>query len=376
VRIIRFLVLASGLCMAPAAQAAVCDYTCNILGLTERISEVEASIKARIAESEQNIIQAIKGIGEQIAGTIEKQSAQQKQLSEGELLHKTKVDAYNQVVQADDYYTSPAATPPNVCGQMQTAELTAGNADDAALSAKATTYGKVSRTLYTPSAAAESGKMYGARLQKYCSAQDAARKRCSVSNEAMQNADVMASTLLTPNAGMTYSPEEYGAASQFINNAVDPFPTEMLPKTFDSSPQGRAFMLAQMAESAQLSVAQHSMSSILESRRASADLSARSGNPGQNLSAMGLMKKFAEERFLGTGWLAGLNDIGLLRQIAIMLSFRNWMDYQSYVQMERMETVLATQLAISAKQYNQPRIEQSRSAALSIRTSSGTTEPR
>ena len=128
----------------------------------------------------------------------------------------------------------------------------------------------------------------------------------------------------------------------------------MLPPSMETTAAGRAYINAQRAEAAQLGVAQYSLSQLLADRTVTAP---PGSPPEQQISVLSLMRKFAEDRFTKPEWttqLATKNDLGVLREIAIMLSFKNWVDYRSYLQMQRVEAVLSTSLAINAKAHNAP----------------------
>jgi hypothetical protein len=124
-------------------------------------------------------------------------------------------------------------------------------------------------------------------------------------------------------------------------------------------------MLATMVAAAQNSVAYNSLSQIWSSHSADAGLSAMTGeSPGDALSMVGVMKKFVYSRFVEPKWksdLAGMDTNGLLKEIAVLMAGQNWMDYQSYLQAERVEAVVATQLAIAARDHNEKRLTELRS---------------
>lgn len=360
------LLMAAALLAPSPANAAVCDYTCNIQGLMARISEAEASIKMRVASAEFAIIEAIKAIGEQVAGTIEKQSKQQEIFAQGEMTYQGQMEAARAAAEAERTFTSPAAQPVNLCSSLQISAQIGSNAEDARLNGKAIAAAKAGRGLYTPSAAAAHSEILKKHGEMYCSQRDWELGRCS--NKApghLQNADVMAGTLLSPAAAETYSTQEQEAARQFITNATDPFPTEMLPRGYEKTEKGKGYVLAQMAETSQMSVAQYSLSMMLANRSAP---NANASNPGERVSLMGLAKKFIDERYVDTKWRSALvakNEQSLLKEIAEMMAFKNWIDYHAFLQMERMEAVLAVNLAISAKQHNAPILAAQRNAAMS-----------
>lgn len=367
--VIALSLVAGAVTVAPSqAVAGVCDYTCNVQGIMARISEAEAAIKMRVAAAEMAIIEAIKAIGEQIAGTIEKQSKQQEIFAQGQMTYQGQIKAAEAAAEAEDTYLSPSSQPTNACSTIQVSTQIGSNAQDARLNAKAIAAAKTGRSMYTPSASVAHAEILKRHAERYCSAQDAQRGRCTAAPGHLQNADILAGTLLAPAAAETYSPQEMEAARQFITNATDPFPTEMLPRGYENTEKGRNYILAQMAESAQLSVAQYSMSMMLANRSAP---NPNSANPQERVSLMGLARKYVEDRFVRPDWrvaLSGKNEHGLLREVAEMMAFKNWLDYHAFMQMERMEAVLAVDLAISAKQHNAPILASQRAAVLASAT--------
>ena len=89
------------------------------------------------------------------------------------------------------------------------------------------------------------------------------------------------------------------------------------------------------------------------------------------LSMVGWMKKFVTDRFGNQTWQEKINNANssevLLREIAMMQAGKNWMDFQAYEQAERMEAVMATTLAITARMYNEPRLAQLQASVTSAR---------
>ena len=61
--------------------------------------------------------------------------------------------------------------------------------------------------------------------------------------------------------------------------------------------------------------------------------------------------------------LAGFSLENLLREMNKMQALKLWMDLKSYRQMERIEIVLATQLAMDVKQDSEQRLRAARAAA-------------
>ena len=340
--------------MSGSAFAAVCDYTCNIQGVMQAISSARSAIVSRIDYMEANVTQAVRAIGEQISANTEKQTAAQKEMTQAQITYQGQLEAQRVTARALEN-ASGSGTPPNACETIEVGQQIGGTAENARYTGKAVARANTNRSTYTQSAAADASEMYKNHSELYCSDIDAKRGRCTVAADpTMQDADIRVDTILAPISGDTLSEKEQAAGKRFIRNVVDPFPTEMLPPSMETTAAGRAYINAQRAEAAQLGVAQYSLSQLLADRTVTAP---PGSPPEQQISVLSLMRKFAEDRFTKPEWttqLATKNDLGVLREIAIILSFKNWVDYRSYLQMQRVEAVLSTSLAINAKAHNAP----------------------
>ena len=114
-----------------------------------------------------------------------------------------------------------------------------------------------------------------------------------------------------------------------------------------------------MTSQAQMSMANYSLAQILASKMPMGT------TPDKAISTVGLMKKFVEERFGNPDYAKGISAMdspGLLKEINSQMAVRNWINYQSYLQNERVEASLATQLAVAVKD----KADQELSAARSL----------
>ena len=85
-----------------------------------------------------------------------------------------------------------------------------------------------------------------------------------------------------------------------------------------------------------------------------------------DVSELELMESQVRGRFESPAWykmVAGFSLENLMREMNKMQAFRLWMDHKSYQQMERIETILATQLAMDVKRDSESRLTSARAIA-------------
>lgn len=219
------------------------------------------------------------------------------------------------------------------------------------------------RTMFTPNTSAAVGKIYDDHVDKYCSQQDADLGRCRAVAPKLQNADVRADATLNTSS---YTPEQVVAARAFVNNVANPMPTQNIPKDWEKTPQGKTFVAGQYIEQARASVAANSLNAAVAARTPIQGLGSSAMLNKADVSELELMESQVRGRFESPAWykmIAGLSLENLLREANKMQALKLWMDLKSYQQMERVETVLATQLAVDVKRDSEQRLREARLAA-------------
>lgn len=220
------------------------------------------------------------------------------------------------------------------------------------------------RTMFTPNTSAAVGKAYDDHVSKYCSQQDVDLGRCSrPADPTLQNADVRADATLNTTS---YTPEQVAAARAFVANVANPVPTQNIPKDWEKSDQGKMFIAGQYIEQARASVAAHSLNAAVAARTPIPGLGSAALMNKADISELELMESQVRGRFESQGWykmIAGFSLENLLREANKMQALKLWMDLKSYQQMERIETVLATQLAVDVKRDSEQRLREARLAA-------------
>lgn len=328
------------------------------------VQQLDALIRSSTSEVNQNIdgtretlTKKIDTATNAIVAAIEKQTAAESQLQQGDLNYTAATNVFKAKADAQDMFTQPAADlmnpndSANACATMATATAATAAGNNASMTARALSAVQTRKNLYT----ANSGGVLQQELKIYnttfCSDQADKRGTCKKVTDSMQDADQNAGSLLAPVAGRTYSKNEALAAQQFIANVMGPIPQEVLPIVMERTPTGQRFVVEQRAMESVRSMASFSLSAIFSNN--SADDPSAGASSASKVSLVGLMKKYVEDRFGSPVYrdsLATLNEIGLLRQIAENAAFQNWMDYQQYLQGERTEGLLATTLALNARE--------------------------
>lgn len=221
-----------------------------------------------------------------------------------------------------------------------------------------------SRTMFTPNTAAAVGKIYDDHVDKYCSQQDVDLGRCSRPvDPALQNADVRADSMLNTSS---YTPEQIAAAQAFVTNVVNPMPTQNIPKDWEKAPQGKTFVAGQYIEQARASVAANSLNAAVARRIPIQGLGTAAMLNKADVSEQELIESQVRGRFESPAWykmIAGFSIENLFREANKMQALRLQMDLDNYKQTERIEAVLATQLAISVKQDSDRRQQEARRIA-------------
>lgn len=340
-----------GLC-APVMYA-VQSSTSSILSA---IAQSTNSVITAISTSTQLIINAIGGSTESLIGANEKVLSGMKELEQASLNYDAAASMSETFATSQEMFVAPEGQAFRRCELLAQAKQATSVSEDARLNAKVMTASHANRNMNTTSSADAARKVLDDYKSNYCSAEDRSRGRCTTEAPlALQGAPTRADVLLTPVANSTYSEAESRAASSFITMVTNPAPVEALPRGLEKSAAGERFVLEQMHSSAQMSVAQHSLEQIKASKESSesaAGAAAANGYSGA-LSLVGLMEKFTKDKFGNSEYAKELhakNEHGLLKEMNIQMAFNNWLGFQTYSQNERIEALIATQLAAAARE--------------------------
>lgn len=326
-----------------------------------------ASVSSAIGSAASSIVTMLEQIDNTIGNgfgklytEMSKQTASAKVMEDGSIAADYKLYMQDKTAKAQaDFELSPRACyEKGAAGAVDTAGTSVAD------TVKDLNQQVADRTLHTSSTAAAVDEIFRDHAQKFCSAKDAQLGRCSsaVSSD-LQNADVRADNLLNRDA---LSSDQMDGAVAFMRNVTNPIPTQELPKDWEKTPQGRAFVSGQLVEQGRSSVAANSIATMVAMRKVVPGLGTAAQLNVPDVSAMQLIRSQTDGRFLSPEWynmIAGMSLNNLLREQNKMQAFGLWMQMQQYGQMERVEAILATDLAASVKRDSEDRLAKARAAA-------------
>ena len=274
-------------------------------------------------------------------------------------------------VQSQDYMDRVRATAqvtlepsPRACYELAGAAAGVTSAGEVTTAMNRLSESFTQRTLFTPNNAAVVAKSFADHAEKYCSQKDADLGRCArAANPSFQDADVRADFTLNT---ASYTPEQAEAARAYVNNLTNPIPTQNIPLTLERTDQGKTFVAGQYIEQARASVAANALNAAIAGRIPVKGLGTAAMVDKADISEQELIESQVRGRFSSTNWYAMVAGFGLdnmARELVKMRALQNWMDLKSYRQGERIESIVATQLAIDVKNDSEPRLREARRIA-------------
>jgi hypothetical protein len=271
------------------------------------------------------------------------------------------VEAIAQKVLSGSPLTQPPPAPPLGLGVPQPA-LPLGILDKATnfmeqLSESALSFinNNTNSALYGKEEVETSKAMVARHFNGYCAGVETGN--CP-SDPLLQYGDVKISSILS---GTAYDdPARVQAAQDYLRNLFVP-PSGPLVANFSSDLKEGKLDVATvvndpkllkryaqaLSDEAVLSAARQSFAHMMAMRTVS--------NPeAGSISEMQLMEAEAIKRFMSAGWLQKTNDPKTTpaehqKEMVIMQAYQNWMSYQQFRQMERIEALLATVIVQSAR---------------------------
>ena len=375
-RLTRVLALAWPLALTPADDArAVCDGC------------VVAAIHAHKAAMVEEFWALKQLLGEQFK-TVRQSIAQ--------------VEKDSLRAQADIGFRLPSGS----C-ETATAAASAGPARD-----RAEAYHRAFNHLRRPelTGSAASAAMFQQQVESYCNAEDVGSHGCTQASPR-PDAPFQTETLLSgsglgdaaePTTPKTFRPEilsfnddRITDARRFIDNAVDPYPIDDLPKDLRETPQGRTFWLHRKAFEGRLSAARYSMNHALAWRapaaalkgwllqvwqesKASEHLAELTAALPEHLSYLELLKTEVDRRYASPAWYAGVASNpgnAVLRELAYMKALDLNLSYLQLRQGERIEYLLS-RLNIGDAHRERVALQAERAAAINTVKASRAGSPR
>ena len=365
--LIVFLGMGGMMFSASTTSAACCGYgaiaaagaTTAGAGVVAAVGTAASSIITQLRLMQQDMGAGFGKLYEELS----KQTAAQRTFEQGAIQAQTQLYMEERRAEAQEQF----ALSPRACYETATGVASTVASGEVRETANDLNRLMAERTLATPSTAAAIGNIYRTHTSKYCSAADAKLGRCSAAPAEMQNADVRADILLG-SSGLTQ--EQAEAAKALVTNIVNPIPTQNIPADWEKTPQGRAFLAGQYMEQARGSVAANSLNQAVAARVRVPGLGSSAMLNRADVSEVEMMEAQVRGRFESPSWykmIAGMGMANLLRELNKQSAFGLWMDYRQFSQMERIETLLATDLAINVKRDSEERLRQARAAAAKAR---------
>lgn len=187
----------------------------------------------------------------------------------------------------------------------------------------------------------------------FCSTEDVSRGRCTkVADEKYQNADLKATNFLEPNETATYDETQKLAAESYMRDVVNNGASQAMPKALEKTAAGKAYVAKQVNEQRKIDLAANSMAEMYAMRLNNPGLGAKAGlTQTPDISVMGVIKTYAT-KFLDPAWTASFGSMSsedLIAEQTRLMAFSTFMDYQTFLQQERMESLIATQLLEQVK---------------------------
>ncbi|MFL9611161.1 hypothetical protein ACKF11_13830 [Methylobacillus sp. Pita2] len=335
----------------------------GLLAMTQAAQAGAATVSAAIASLGATLNTAILSLSSQNQANSERQNTVNKALMEAAQNYDKAYKLQEHAAQIDREYGSADAN--SVTQSAACAAIAVGGNLATAINEKRENKAAMAELMLKTNTATQDPFEVQRRSLKlhsdyFCSDEDVTRGRCKKQAPAeLQNADLKASTLFSPGENMTYGEKQEIAANEYINNLVAASPTPALTPRQEATPHGVAYRAAMQAEHRKLDIAAESLREIVASRKGEPGLGTKVGMPSPDASVMGVMSFYAS-KFLNPGWISSLSSMGQadqLREQTRMMAFQTWMDWQAYLQAERMETIVAVQLVDQVKNSRSPELE-------------------
>ena len=198
-------------------------------------------------------------------------------------------------------------------------------------------------------------------LENFCSASEAKVGLCIAKNQQASPQDMNASTLFANNVLANRDVQD--AASIYIRNLTNPVPVPLLPadllfknaKKRILTKDGKENLSAKYRQQTLVSLAQESYLTMLAERMPYQDLNAEQASatqPQDPTSRLSVLAKEANRRFNDMDWYKEMNTASteaLLREVANMMALQLVVDFRSSLRQERMEALMAAQVAYLAQ---------------------------
>ncbi len=138
-------------------------------------------------------------------------------------------------------------------------------------------------------------------------------------------------------------PMEDGSVNLLVKLITDPYPTRVSPPS-DNDIEGKTAVANAAVEKAIVSVALNTFMEMMDKRNPNAE--------NNNQSMLQLMEKESSWRIQDVKWFQNISlgsQEAVLREMAQMMAFNMWMNYQQYRQNEQIAAMMAASIASQAR---------------------------
>lgn len=264
------------------------------------------------------------------------------------------------------------------CASMNTGLKMADAIQNQVVETSALNKSYLQRSKYNTSTSALIDNRVATHNAKYCSAKDVQLGRCghAAGDPAMEDADINPDSLFTPSGEvLTYTADQRAAAEAFATRVVAPYPVPNIPKSWEKTPEGKAYVDAVAVKTAQESLAMNSLNNAIAMRSRTNGLGGQlasnigmkrlKGNPDASLMAIMEAKG---TQFMDPEWhkeviAKSVSPADLLKEQVRISAYKSFVDYKSYQQLERIEAILAADYAAHSTDLMEKRLAAARVAA-------------
>ena len=352
-------------CGAAATQAANRAHnavTSARTSLSEQIDRVYEGLSAQLKKIEEILVE----MAYKLQGEVGKQTQAMRATEESIATYQLQEDLRKEAVQMAEKLQQPA----NSCQTMAMSGGIQVASANARMQAQAYTQSRVNAMLNEGSNQKRILSSYERSTTKYCSKFDIDAKRCKGEPE-LKNGDISADYMFksASGEGMTYDPKQLEAVHAYIDRVVGAGPSALPVKC--ETDQCKAYEELRKDYMANASMSLNSLAEISSAYAAQPGLAERAGVKSivgkDDISMMEAIDAFVRMKFSKDALIAAgtaTSPETLLRELVQNDAFRLWMDFNNMRQMERVEAMQASELAILNAQHMRGALEAQRAAAI------------
>lgn len=348
---------------ATPASAAVCcgviDTTAIVLAISAAATAITTTVTTSVTSLGNTLYYAIQSATSEIRVEQNKQMGVAREVAQGQVNWDTELYVKDKTLATSRAYRTHS----DFCRALNAGEQSSRAAEVQRVAQETSVFKATLRFMgFDDKSRADSvRKALTDYAENHCTEADVALKRCSApaANPAMRGA--MLRIIVPADGTETYTQEEARAVERAEKMVLSAIPAPVLERSIEGTPAGKAYVLGQMEDTSRLSIAARSFAWSRTMREQVEGLGSDIPGPVQrarNISPLQLLKEQAEFRFFnrktaeGLPWYAAVQKASpesLLRMLNEQMALKSYIAYQGLLQNERMEQILATQLAVMVK---------------------------